>query len=99
MIKPFVPSVLDAISNGVFILYFSNTDCAPCIMLEKILSQIDECDFYKINISEYLEIAQKFDVTSIPSIKIFKNGINISNIIGVRSEKDIRKILKHFNII
>ena len=81
------------------ILFFSNKDCAPCHMLEDILNTIENIKVIKIDISEYLELAKSYDVTSIPTLKLFRKTINVFDIKGVRSAKDIVNILIHFDMI
>lgn len=81
------------------ILFFSNQDCAPCHMLEKILNSIPNINVIKIDINEHLELAKSYDVTSIPTLKLFRKTICVYDIKGVRNAKDIVRILTHFDMI
>ena len=80
------------------ILFFCNAGCFPCEILEKELVNIDY-PIYKINIDTFLDVAKSYDVTSIPSLLFIKDNKKVYTINGVRSNKDINKVLTHFNMI
>ena len=81
------------------ILFFSNSVCAPCEVLESILKEFENVMIYKINIDKYLDVAKNYDVTSLPTLKLFRKTINVYDIKGVRNSKDIRNILKYYDMI
>ncbi|MEK6922844.1 MAG: thioredoxin [Nanoarchaeota archaeon] len=60
--------------------------CTPCRILspifEELSNEIKTADFYKLNIEEEQELANKFEVMSIPTLVIMKNGKEIERIIG-----------------
>lgn len=62
------------------IMDFSSPGCAPCKkvppMLEEIMTEKSDTDIaaFEIDITENMEIAQKFMVLGVPTIIIFKNG-------------------------
>ena len=80
------------------ILFFCNTLCFPCELLEKELKEI-KYPIIKINIEDNLEVAKQYDVTSIPSLLFIKNNKTIYTMTGVRKTKDINKVLIHFDMI
>ncbi len=70
--------------------------CGPCQMMGPIIDELatemgDKAKIGKINVDENPEIAQKFGVMSIPTIKIFKGGKISKEFVGVQS-KDILKV-------
>lgn len=57
---------------------FWATWCGPCRMLGPVISQIaeerEDIKVCKINVDEAPELAQQFNVFSIPTVILFKNG-------------------------
>lgn len=61
--------------------------CAPCRMVSPIIEALAKeyqgrAKFVKINTDENPEIAEKFDIRSIPTIMIFKKGEMASRTVG-----------------
>jgi thioredoxin 1 len=57
--------------------------CGPCKMIAPILEELavkhaDKMVLAKINVDEQPGLAQKFDVTGIPTLLFFKNGVLLS---------------------
>ena len=94
MIKPYTKDI----SKDNYILFFANSDCFPCKLLEEEIKDLS-IDIYRVNISEDLKIAQDFDVLSIPTLIFMKNNIKVYTTSGVRNLKDLNKILQHFHMI
>lgn len=42
-------------------------------ILEDVVSRIDDVELFKINIDEEKELSQKYEITSIPTLMIFKD--------------------------
>ena len=72
--------------------------CGPCKMMSPIIDELaDEittCDIYKLNIEEAENIAEEFDIMSIPTILIFENGELKTKVSGFRSKEDIVKLIE-----
>lgn len=78
---------------------FWATWCGPCRMIAPIVSQIaDEADgkfkVGKVNVDEEQELAQQFEIMSIPTLIVFKNGRPVNTIVGLRPKAEILKMLK-----
>ena len=71
--------------------------CAPCRMLSPIIDEIaiESKQFVvgKVNVDEEIELAQKFNVMSIPTLVIIKNGEIVHQSSGVRPKEDILELL------
>ena len=66
--------------NGVVLLYFNATWCGACLTMGRIIAQIidetpDELLIAKCNIETCLECAASYEVSSIPRMVIFKDGV------------------------
>lgn len=85
--------------NQFVIMDFSSPACAPCKkvppLLEEILADMGDTDIaaYEVDITENMEVAQKFFVMGVPTIIIFKDGKEIQRFNSVpKKEKIIKKI-------
>lgn len=85
-------------SEKTVLLDFYADWCGPCRMVSPLVDQIaDEHPEYlvgKINVDEEGELAQKFDVMSIPTLVVIKNGEIVSQNTGARPKDQILELLK-----
>ena len=61
--------------------------CGPCKMIAPFLDQIalkypDKMKLAKVNVDEHPALAEKFQVTGIPTLLVFKNGELAGRITG-----------------
>ena len=72
--------------------------CPPCQALHPILEELaDERKDFKIvsvDIDEQDELAEKYEVSSIPCLIFFKNGEEVDRRIGLQPKKRLIKILE-----
>lgn len=70
---------------------FSAIYCHPCKILnpmfERMKAKVDSnVKFSYIDIDEHSEIAQKYNVRSVPTVVIENNGVEVNRIIGLQQE-------------
>lgn len=72
--------------------------CGPCKMLAPIIDEIAEenenIKVVKINVDEAQELAEKYDVMSIPTVLVIKNGQEIEKSVGYVEKETILNMLK-----
>ena len=72
--------------------------CGPCQMLRPIIEELseetDDIEFFSVNIDDEEELAEEFDVVSIPCLIAFENGAEIKRDLGIMSKKKILKMFK-----
>lgn len=78
--------------EGVTLVDFWAPWCMPCRMVTPILERVaskyeGKVTFGKLNVDEQQVTAGRFNIASIPTIGIFKNGKLINTLIGVRPEQ------------
>ena len=85
-------------SDKTVLLDFYADWCGPCRMLspiiEEIASEHPEIKVYKINVDEEQELAQSFQVMSIPTLVALRDGRQIGSSVGVQSKSTILKIVQ-----
>ncbi|MDY6037945.1 MAG: thioredoxin [Eubacterium sp.] len=72
--------------------------CGPCKMLSPVVDQLaDELadvKVAKVNIDEEMDLAEKFNVSSIPCIVVFKNGEEVNRSVGLAPKQKLIDLLK-----
>ncbi len=68
--------------------------CGPCKILSPIVEQIaneyeGKIKVGKINVDENPDITRRYDVVSIPTLIMFKNGQMVSHMVGVQPKSFI----------
>lgn len=85
-------------SEKTVLLDFYADWCGPCRMVSPIVEEIaEENPQYlvgKINVDREQELAQKYNVLSIPTLMVIKNGNVINQSAGARPKADILAMLK-----
>ena len=74
------------------------TWCKPCLMVAPILDELAEeydgkINFVKVDVDHNPKIAARYNVMSIPTLLIFKNGEPVSHIVGARSKEELKRSL------
>jgi len=71
--------------------------CGPCRALGETLQGLENTfpniHFYKINVDENKELAREYNVMSIPTLVILKNGVEIQRIIGAKAKDELSRDL------
>ncbi len=84
--------------DGVVLVDFYADWCGPCKMVSPILEEISEerNDFkiIKVNVDKASDLATKYGVMSIPTMIVFKNGVEVDKNIGFLPKDDIIKLIE-----
>ncbi|CAN5224514.1 thioredoxin [soil metagenome] len=82
----FEADVLD--SDQLVLVDFWAEWCGPCRAVSPILDQIasehENITLVKLNVDDNMETAGKYGITSIPAMKLFKNGEVVKSVIGAK---------------
>jgi thioredoxin 1 len=73
--------------------------CGPCRMLGPVVEEIalefaGKLKVGKLNTDENLAVATQFQISSIPTIMIFKGGKVVEKMVGFKSKNDLKKIVE-----
>ena len=67
--------------------------CGPCKMMGTVLENVTAIDILKVNVDEHNDIAAKYGIMSIPTLMIFKDGQEVTKVVGYRSQDEIEQII------
>ena len=85
-------------SEKTVLLDFYADWCGPCRMVSPIVDQIAEENpqylVAKINVDEEPELAQQFDIVSIPTLVVLKDGNPVSRVARAMPKEAILEMLK-----
>ena len=83
--------------NPVFVDFWAEW-CGPCRMVSPVVEELsqeyeDKVDFVKINVDDNGDLAQKFNVFSIPTLAIFKDGQVVSQKVGAGTKESFKTMI------
>jgi thioredoxin 1 len=87
--------------NKVVLVDFWATWCAPCRMMAPVLNDVaSELDgnshVGKVDIQKFQALANQFNVRSIPTLILLKNGKEVNRFVGIKSKdfllKEVAKV-------
>ena len=73
--------------------------CGPCRMIAPIVDQLAEefdekVKVAKLNVDENSELAARYQVMSIPTLLLFRNGKIVNQMVGARPKAELVKMLQ-----
>ena len=73
--------------------------CGPCRMLTPTISKLSQTypnNVYKVNVDVQRQVAARYGIRGIPSVKIFKKGEVMETLQGVQPENVYSEKLKYY---
>ncbi len=73
--------------------------CGPCRIMDPVLEKLasrygDRIVFGKVNVDEEMNLSSQYQVFSIPTFMLFKNGQPMDAVIGAVGEASLEQFLK-----
>ena len=89
----------DIVKEGVVLVDFYADWCGPCKMIAPILAELSteldgSADIVKVNVDEEGTLAQRFDVMSIPTLILFKEGKPVCRKTGFLHKPELEKFIQ-----
>ncbi|MGH8978460.1 MAG: thioredoxin [Acidimicrobiia bacterium] len=75
--------------------------CGPCKMIAPVLEEIssahgDQLTIAKLNVDDNPNVARRFDVMSIPTLLVFKDGEVRKRLVGAKGKAQLLEELSEF---
>ena len=91
----------DFVKKDLVLIDFFAEWCMPCVMMAPVIDELShvfkgKIDFGKINVDDNQNLAQKFDVMSIPTLIVFKEGKEVQRITGALQQEQLEEKLNGF---
>lgn len=92
----FEKEVMEA--NVPVLIDFWASWCGPCRMMSPVIDKIaeemgDKLKVCKVNVDENHELAEKYEIMTIPAFIVIKNGAEAGRTIGVQPKENILKLI------
>jgi len=86
-------------SDTLLMIDFWADWCGPCHALNPILMDLshemsDKIKIVKVNVDDHEKISKKFNVESMPTLILFKNGKELNRIVGVKDKESLVETIK-----
>ena len=87
------------IKQGATLVDFFAQWCGPCRMLAPIIDEVaadmeGKAKIGKVDIDKEIKVATDYQVTSVPTLILFKDGKEVDRIIGLRDVEAIKEFIQ-----
>ncbi len=86
------------IAGGVTVVDFHAEWCGPCRMLAPVLEQVagevqGKAVIAKVDIDSEQKTAAQFQITSVPTLILFKDGKEVNRLVGLRNADAVKEFV------
>ncbi|AYE33298.1 thioredoxin [Clostridium septicum] len=81
-------------NKGVVLVDFWATWCGPCKMIapivEDLAKEVANAKFTKVDVDANPTLANRYQISSIPTLMIFKNGAPVETLVGFMPKESLK---------
>jgi thioredoxin 1 len=75
--------------------------CGPCKLISPVLEELasehpDTLRVTKVNVDDNPDVARRFEIMSIPTLMLFKDGVAKKRLIGAKGKQQLLQELQEF---
>ena len=79
------------------VVEFYGAGCLNCQMMAPILNHLEpvfpDVRFYRVNADQYPDLVQKHQITSLPTLLLFRHGQILPAIVGVKPAQTLARLI------
>ena len=84
--------------SGLIVVDFNATWCGPCKMLAPVLEEISneyegKAKFYAVDTDENVDLAEKYNIMSIPAVVFLKDGQKVDMSVGFVPKQNLTNLI------
>jgi thioredoxin 1 len=82
-------------ADEVVVVDFYAEWCGPCKMLKPILEEVsnESVTVYSVNVDDNKDLSTKYQISSIPTVLLFKAGKQIDQFVGLKDKDEILELV------
>lgn len=89
----------EALQDDLALVDFSASWCGPCQMLAPVVDELsedmqDQLQFYSVDVDENSQLAEKYNVMSVPTVIILKSGEKVAQTVGLQSKESLAELIQ-----
>lgn len=89
----------EALAASFAVVDFSATWCGPCQMLAPVMEEVseelaDQVEFYGVDVDANSKLAEQYNIMSVPSILVFKNGDKVAQTVGYQDKDALMSFIQ-----
>lgn len=82
------------------VLFFQASWCNPCKafgpIVDRTMSQFSDVDYQKVDAEASRDLAQRYSITSVPTLVFEKNGTQVARKTGAMPQTELTKLIQSY---
>jgi thioredoxin len=83
-------------------VYFNASWCVPCLKLKPEIAELEKdtkdiCEILQINVDDHPQVAEYYEINSLPMFVLYKNGKKLWENIGILTKTQLQSKIESFS--